>query len=145
LLALSLNLSQHQSLSAMHVSTASQCCVSQHRVLSSIATPRTSCFTCRHTVRPARRSFRRVFAGEIAQGQTVRVTQAVTVYHAAKHKAGLNLEGMEGTVLGVIDKHNGKELSANLPVKVQFKLPAEDGGKEGKLIAHLTEAEVEAV
>lgn len=62
-----------------------------------------------------------------------------------KHKAGLNLEGMEGTVLDIVTEYNGKELSANLPVKVQFALPAEDGGKEGKAICHLAESEVEAV
>ena len=65
------------------------------------------------------------------------MTQPVTVFHAPKHKPGLKLEGMEGTVSAIVKEHKGKELSANLPVRVQFELPAKDGGKETKLIAHL--------
>ena len=65
------------------------------------------------------------------------MTQPITVFHSPKHKPGLELEGMEGTVSAVVKEHKGKELSANLPVRVQFELPAKDGGKETKLIAHL--------
>ena len=65
------------------------------------------------------------------------MSQPVTVFHAPKHKSGISLEGMEGTVTAVIKEHKGKELSANLPIRVQFALPADDSGKEAKLIAHL--------
>lgn len=49
---------------------------------------------------------------------------------------GLDLKGKEGTIIEVIEKLNGKPLSANLPYKTQFLLPL-DGGKDQKLIAHL--------
>ena len=65
------------------------------------------------------------------------MSQAVKVFHSPKHKPGLSLEGMEGTVTAIVKEHKGKELSANLPIRVQFALPATDGGKETKLIAHL--------
>lgn len=50
---------------------------------------------------------------------------------------GLDLKGMEGTILDVIEKYQGKQLSANLPYKTQFLIPNEDTGKEQKLICHL--------
>ena len=86
----------------------------------------------------SRRSCVRICAAaDISTGARVRVSQPVTVFHAPKQKSGLSLEGMEGTVTAVIKEHKGKELSANLPIRVQFILPADDSGKEGKLIAHL--------
>lgn len=43
---------------------------------------------------------------------------------------------MEGTLVEVIEKYQGKTLSANLPYKTQFMIPKDDG-KEMKLIVHL--------
>ena len=43
---------------------------------------------------------------------------------------------MEGTLLEVIEKYQGKTLSANLPYKTQFMISKEDG-KDMKLIVHL--------
>lgn len=43
---------------------------------------------------------------------------------------------MEGTLIEVIEKYQGKQLSANLPYKTQFMIPKEDG-KEMKLVVHL--------
>ena len=43
---------------------------------------------------------------------------------------------MEGTLVEVIEKYQGKQLSANLPYKTQFMIP-KDGGKDMKLIVHL--------
>ena len=43
---------------------------------------------------------------------------------------------MEGTLIEVIEKFQGKQLSANLPYKTQFMIP-KDGGKDMKLIVHL--------
>lgn len=37
----------------------------------------------------------------------------------------------------VIEKYQGKQLSANLPYKTQFLIPNEETGKEQKLICHL--------
>ena len=76
-------------------------------------------------------------ASDIQPGARIRVSQPVTVFHSPKHKPSLSLEGLEGTVTAVVKEHKGKELSANLPIRVQFALPAADGGKETKLIAHL--------
>lgn len=61
---------------------------------------------------------------KLAEGARVRVTAPVKVYHVGKFKAGLELQGMEATVVqpDVRDyrHHDGKqhELSANLPIKV---------------------------
>lgn len=49
---------------------------------------------------------------------------------------GLDLNGMEGELMEVIEKHQGKQLSANLPYKTLFMIPKDDG-KDQKLIAHL--------
>ena len=43
---------------------------------------------------------------------------------------------MEGTLIEVIEKYQGKQLSANLPYKTQFMIP-KDEGKDMKLIVHL--------
>ncbi len=49
---------------------------------------------------------------------------------------GLDLNGMEGELMEVIEKYQGKQLSANLPYKTLFMIPTDDG-KDQKLIAHL--------
>jgi hypothetical protein len=49
---------------------------------------------------------------------------------------GLDLNGMEGELMEVIEKYQGKQLSANLPYKTLFMIPKDDG-KDQKLIAHL--------
>ena len=64
-----------------------------------------------------------------------RVTESVVVYHMPKRKSGLDLKGMVGEVLDQVDTYKGHELSATLPLKVQFAVPAD--GKDVKLIAHL--------
>ena len=92
----------------------------------------------RQTTASPRRSCVRIVADlDVQPGARIRVSQEVKVFHAPKHKSGLSLEGMEGTVTAVVKEHKGKELSANLPIRVQFALPAADGRKETKLIAHL--------
>jgi hypothetical protein len=82
-------------------------------------------------------------AAELAEGARIRVKTSVKIYHSGKFKGGLDLQGMEGTVVkpNVCDykHHDGKQhlLSANLPVQVQFMAPAPDGGKDVKILAHL--------
>lgn len=49
---------------------------------------------------------------------------------------GLDINGMEGTLVEVIEKYQGKTLSANLPYKTQFMIPKDDG-RDMKLIVHL--------
>jgi hypothetical protein len=44
---------------------------------------------------------------------------------------------MEGEVKSNESEYKGQTLSANLPWKVQFAVPAPDGGKDIKVLAHL--------
>ena len=64
----------------------------------------------------------------------------VLVFHAPKHKEGLQLKDKQGTVKSIVKKFQGKELSANLPYKVEFILPTEGDGKDLKVVAHLVSA-----
>ena len=48
---------------------------------------------------------------------------------------GLSLEGLEGEVLEVVKECQGKNLTANLPYKVQLLL--DNDGKKTKFFAHL--------
>ncbi len=73
---------------------------------------------------------------QLAPGTKVRVNTSVIVYHAPKHKEGLDLKGLEGVVVSDVRQYNGEELSANLPYKTELKL-SEDGSKSSKLIVHL--------
>lgn len=83
----------------------------------------------------------RCSAGTIGPGAKVRVTSPTTVFHVPKQKSGLQLEGMVGEVVERADLYDGKQLSANLPLKVSFEF--DDGGKKIKFIAHVAEHEVE--
>ena len=57
------------------------------------------------------------------------------MYHAPKVPE-LDLEGKEGTVKLIVKKFKGKELSANLPYRVEFVLEPESE-KPKKLVVHL--------
>jgi hypothetical protein len=79
----------------------------------------------------------------ISTGAKVKVTKSVKVFHVGKFKEGLDLEGLTGTVVENVQVYEGKELSANLPWKVEFSV---DGGdKPVRVLAHLEEDEFEAV
>lgn len=58
------------------------------------------------------------------------------VYHVAKFKQGLDLQGLEGTVQEDTRQYKGMQLSSNLPWKVQLETEGPDG-KALKIIAHL--------
>jgi hypothetical protein len=70
----------------------------------------------------------------IPEGTKVKVTTEVKVYHAPKRAEGIDLQGMEGTIAKNTIYYKGKELSPNLPYKVQFEL---DPGAKAKFFAHL--------
>lgn len=103
-------------------------------------TVRTQCFASPHA-RPtrARATAVRVVASEngsaFADGAKVKVVKSVKVYHAPKQPQGLDLEGMEGTILKNVVNYKGKQLSANLPYQIVFQV--ERDGKPAKLICHL--------
>ena len=67
----------------------------------------------------------------------VSCTLQVLVYHAPKISE-LQLEGKEGTVKQIVKVFKGKELSANLPYKVEFLLEKKEGEKrQQKVWVHL--------
>ncbi|MBD2577039.1 ferredoxin-thioredoxin reductase variable chain [Oscillatoria sp. FACHB-1406] len=70
-------------------------------------------------------------------GDRVRVIQSVVVYHHPEHKKGaFDLKGMEGEIKEIVTEWQGRPVSANLPVFVQF-MP--------KFKAHFREDELEII
>ena len=70
-------------------------------------------------------------------GDRVRVTKSVIVYHSPSHRnEPFDAKGLEGDVIGIITEWQGRPVSANLPVLVQF---------EKKFRAHFREDEVETI
>jgi hypothetical protein len=70
-------------------------------------------------------------------GDRVRVKESVVVYHYPKHKQKpFDLKGMEGEVVNIIMDWQGRPISPNLPVIVQF---------EKKFKAHFRENELEII
>ncbi len=70
-------------------------------------------------------------------GDRVRVIQSVVVYHHPQNrKKPFDLKGMEGEIIEVVNNWQGRPVSANLPVLVQF---------DKKFKAHFREDEVEAI
>ncbi|MDY7013326.1 MAG: ferredoxin-thioredoxin reductase variable chain [Cyanobacteriota bacterium] len=68
-------------------------------------------------------------------GDRVRVIQSVVVYHHPEHKKQpFDLKGMEGEVKAVVTEWQGRPVSANLPILVQF---------DRKFKAHFRENELE--
>jgi len=65
----------------------------------------------------------------------VRVSSSILVYHHPQHKKqGFDVKGMEGEVIAVVTEWQGRPVSANLPMLVQF---------ENKFKAHFRETELE--
>lgn len=70
-------------------------------------------------------------------GDRVRVKESVVVYHHPENRnQPYDIKGMEGEIISFADQWEGKEISANFPVKVRF-------GK--KFMTHLRHDEVEAI
>lgn len=68
-------------------------------------------------------------------GDRVRVIQSVVVYHHPEHKKQpFDLKGTEGEVKEIITEWQGRPVSANLPILVQF---------DKKFKAHFRENELE--
>jgi hypothetical protein len=70
-------------------------------------------------------------------GDCVRVATSVIVYHHPQHKQqAFDVKGMEGEVIALVTEWEGRPVSANLPVFVQF---------DKKFKAHFREDEVEKI
>ncbi len=68
-------------------------------------------------------------------GDRVRVKESVMVYHHPEHRnQPFDLKGLEGEVIAFANEWQGKPISANLPIYVQFSK---------KFKAHLRENELE--
>ncbi len=70
-------------------------------------------------------------------GDRVRVSTSVVVYHHPQHKQqAFDLKGMEGEVIELVTNWQGRPVSANLPILVQF---------DKRFKAHFRENEVEVI
>ncbi len=68
-------------------------------------------------------------------GDRVRVKESVIIYHHPEHRSQpFDIKGLEGEVIAFADQWQGKPISANLPIYVQFSK---------KFKAHLRENELE--
>jgi hypothetical protein len=70
-------------------------------------------------------------------GDRVRVQASVVVYHNPNSKnKPFNLKGLEGEVVGIVNEWQGRPISSNLPIVVQF---------DKKFRAHFQEHELEGI
>lgn len=70
-------------------------------------------------------------------GSRVRIARSVVVYHHPEHRnQPFDLIGMEGTVVAQLREWQGREISANYPICVQFG---------PKFSVHLQEGELESL
>ncbi|BAY76666.1 ferredoxin thioredoxin reductase, alpha chain [Nostoc linckia NIES-25] len=70
-------------------------------------------------------------------GDRVRVKDSVVVYHHPEHRnQAFDIKGTEGEVIGIVTQWQGRPVSANLPILVQFTK---------KFKAHLRENELEVI
>ncbi|MCE2721218.1 MAG: ferredoxin-thioredoxin reductase variable chain [Dolichospermum sp.] len=70
-------------------------------------------------------------------GDRVRVKESVVVYHHPEHKGkAVDIQGTEGEVAAIVTQWNGRPVSANFPILVQFSK---------KFKAHLRDFELEII
>lgn len=70
-------------------------------------------------------------------GDRVRVKDSVVVYHHPEHRnQAFDIKGTEGDVVNIATQWQGRPVSANLPIVVQFSK---------KFKAHLRENELEVI
>ena len=68
-------------------------------------------------------------------GDRIRVKESVIVYHHPENRnQPFDIKGQEGEVIGIVTEWQGRPVSANLPIYVQFSK---------KFKAHLRENELE--
>ncbi len=72
-------------------------------------------------------------------GDRVRVKDSIVVYHHPEHRGKpLNIQGFEGEVVSIVNEWQGRPVSANFPILVQF-------ADSKKFKAHLRENELEVI
>lgn len=70
-------------------------------------------------------------------GDRIRVKESVIVYHNPEHRGeASDLKDMEGEVVAIVKEWQGRPVSANFPIYVQFSK---------RFKAHLREEEVEVL
>lgn len=70
-------------------------------------------------------------------GDRVRVTKSVIVYtHPEHRKEAFDVQGLEGEVVAIVTEWQGRPVSANLPLQVQF---------DKKFKAHFREDELSLI
>ncbi len=70
-------------------------------------------------------------------GDRVRVKDSVVIYHHPEHRnQSFDIKGIEGDVVAIATQWQGRPVSANLPIVVQFTK---------KFKAHLRENELEVI
>lgn len=75
-------------------------------------------------------------------GNRVRIKASVVFYHHPLHRnEAFNAEGLEGTVVGVLNDYQGRPISPNFPVQVEFGVE----GAKRPFRAHLKADELELI
>ena len=70
-------------------------------------------------------------------GDRIRVKESVVVYHHPEHRSQpFDIKGLEGDLVAFVTEWQGRPVSANLPVQVQFSK---------KFKAHLRSDELEVL
>lgn len=70
-------------------------------------------------------------------GDKVRIKESIVVYHHPEHRSqAFDLKGSEGEIIAIVTEWQGRPVSANLPIYVQFSK---------KFKAHLRENELEVI
>ncbi|MEW5304182.1 MAG: hypothetical protein WDW36_006812 [Sanguina aurantia] len=80
----------------------------------------------------------------IAEGTRVRIIKNITIFHAPKAAASLQIEGMEGVMVKNVQLYKEQTVSATLPYKVEL-MPIGLEGKPVKVLVHMGEDEIEVV
>ncbi|QQE67209.1 hypothetical protein GFS31_39210 [Leptolyngbya sp. BL0902] len=75
-------------------------------------------------------------------GNRVRIKASVIFYHHPLHRnEAFDANGLEGTVVGVLNDYQGRPISPNFPVQVEFAVE----GVKRPFRAHLKADELEVV
>ncbi len=75
-------------------------------------------------------------------GDRVRISMPVTLFHHPQHRnEPFNAQGLEGTVKAVLTDWQGRHISPNFPVVVEFEVE----GAKRPFKAHLSASELEAI